>query len=1104
MVSVTAIIVGGGDGFARKYAGINFKNFNTQSVLAQTGVLGKNLEFQQDNSGEYTLKLNPIELDGEVLGVGEKYAAAVVPPLEGDSPFWYRTSVGGDREAQGYPIKRSYAEENSSLEMEALPGMVDCSVVPNAENGFEVFFEDVAYETTVGFDDPELGQGRRDAICETLQEFELMLNLDEDGLKPGIVVQSSEDKTPLYSLSVVAPQYVGGSGFVSTLLADYLRTGVRRSQTSFTNDVSVLGINSGFVRYNFDDVEWSVDTGNLEDYDLKTVTRQNMLRLLGFGSFVGHQQENILSSSWKRWTEWDRLLAKEDATPIVNSLEYAFYNSSYNPDNFNPGNADEYDGSLLGGLVILGDSIPDIGQLENIAYNLPQVFTQPDKFQKGQSVSGLADENAVSHPILRAGEVKPVTQAEKEVLCLLGLSVDGISGCGAPRSVVENKYIERENNKTVCVNLFDTTYNAFTENFELTSSITEVTQTVNVNDSSVFTMYNTSCENPDFDTDQEKADFDEQHKTTNFQEAVAFAWKPKALAEETRREYVRFQYQVKDSISGRFTDPGEIAIHKCVVTAQSNQLCNGDFEYSSAQSPIDFQISSLEDRKNNQNIDIIGCSSTTTPGWCGQGTPDVFSSEFGYTWHPYFIQNNPQAFEEIGDTENTDADGIKKYAGGVAGEILVQRLRLPLTQGITYSVTGKVLSTKNGQNPKIWYRTASDVRKQSDGSYHIDYPDVDATGEHSLITDGQPLVANQWRKFETTMTPENGDITHIAFGGTDNEGRLLFDDLSIQFVTECGECLSDGNGDCATNTGDLTALLTVFNSQCPGETVGCTFDLNFDGVVNTGDLTAMLSSFGSVCELEEANLVVDPASNIIVLSDDDDDVNSASLSINYEIMDRPQVVPNSQGFKSNLKVQVKNISSRDILDLNLIGMIPYEFEYFGHVATKENTAYQKSQNTVFVSELDENEDLELYFNIQLTPSICAEVERQQTSQYNTLVGLGLCDSFQLLLEKQYGIERDKEGNIKPSKGGGGGRTDDLPVEDEEGGPLPDPECSDGIDNDGDRYIDAGDPGCESSADDSEDTYVPQCSDGIDNDLDGKKDGLDPECTSGIDNDESVL
>src|SRR5690606_16650519 len=108
---------------------------------------------------------------------------------------------------------------------------------------FNVFYEDIAYETGVGFDDPEKGEGRQEAVCNVLGEFEEMLLLDEYGLRPGIVIQASTEKVPEHALSVVSPQYVGGSGFVSTLLADYLRTGVRRSTTTFTDTVSVLGIN---------------------------------------------------------------------------------------------------------------------------------------------------------------------------------------------------------------------------------------------------------------------------------------------------------------------------------------------------------------------------------------------------------------------------------------------------------------------------------------------------------------------------------------------------------------------------------------------------------------------------------------------------------------------------------------------------------------------------------------------------------------------------------------------------------------------------------------------------------------------------------------------
>ncbi len=91
-----------------------------------------------------------------------------------------------------------------------------------------------------------------------------------------------------------------------------------------------------------------------------------------------------------------------------------------------------------------------------------------------------------------------------------------------------------------------------------------------------------------------------------------------------------------------------------------------------------------------------------------------------------------------------------------------------------------------------------------------------------------------------------------------------------------------------------------------------------------------------------------------------------------------------------------------------------------------------------------------------------------------------------------------------------------------------PQCSDGIDNDGDGLIDfPDDPGCTSPDDDSEDSLPsPQCSDGRDNDGDGKIDYPDdpgcfspntdsetddcpsgpncPQCSNGIDDDGNGL
>jgi hypothetical protein len=63
-------------------------------------------------------------------------------------------------------------------------------------------------------------------------------------------------------------------------------------------------------------------------------------------------------------------------------------------------------------------------------------------------------------------------------------------------------------------------------------------------------------------------------------------------------------------------------------------------------------------------------------------------------------------------------------------------------------------------------------------------------------------------------------------------------------------------------------------------------------------------------------------------------------------------------------------------------------------------------------------------------------------------------------------------------------------------PTPVPECSDGLDNDSDGYVDfGGDPACDSASDNTEapvDSH--ECNDGSDNDGDGYTDLADPGCS----------
>ncbi len=1125
VVSVAAIVVGGGDGFSRKYAGIDFREFSGKMLLAQTGVVGKILEFEEDGD-EFTLNLRPIELDGSVLGANERYTSTVVPPREGDTPFSYRPEEGL-RVTQGYPLLREYVEQQGLTETvtqdnETLPsilGMVDCS--PNTEGGFSVFFEDVAYATGVGFDDPANGVSRQNAICSVTGEFEDILLLDESGLHPGIVVQSSVEGTPEHSLSVVSPQYVGGSGFVSTLLADYLRSGVKRSGTSFTDNVSVLGVNSGFMRFNFKNVEWSLDTNDTNDFDIETVTRQNMLRLLGFGSFLGHEQENVLSSSWERWTEWDRLLFDTDYNPLINSA-FAFSDVDYN--NFDPGDSSNYDSRLIGesgNLGLLGYELPDSDVIPSSqSFDLKPLYIS-DNFQKGQSISGLADPNAVSYPILEAGDNKTVTQAEKEILCMLGLAVSGIEGCtDGPRTVSQDIYIERQNNRAVCVNLFDGLYNSFTDDFQLVGPIDNSLEGSIAEENVV--MYDTPCEQTVIENIADQESFEAQHRTDDYLDAVSFSWMP-SQEDSLYREYVTFTYTVKDQATDRVTDPRNIAIHKCAVTANSNQLCNGDFQYSSATSPVDFKLSSLEQGVDGDGNPIITCQSTTMPGWCAQGVQDGFSSEFGYTWHPYLIEN-PDAF----DSEIVDSP--RRYAGGSSGAI-VQRLRLPLSNGTPYLVSGKVYITEDGLQPTFWYGSEGAVMKQPDGTYHVDYPTSLLGANDPVINEyvlSEPLVAGQWHTFAWTLNPGMQDITHVAFGGSSNTGFILYDDLSIQNISECGDCFSDMDGDCVTNTNDLLYFFSEYSGECANDSVGCVGDLTFDGLVNTADLLEFFGSYGGSCLVDD-EIPVDDGENVFVINNTDyfcvrdltcyndglapaavqssdlrvitlvDGEISGGLDVDIRLLSRNEIVPNSGGFSANFVMTVANTTRQQMDDVSVIGVLPSMMTYEDHVSTEENVAYDRESNSIMISEVDNGQEVIVYFRADINQSICAQLEREvDSSAYSLLIDLDLCDSYQILLEKQYGIQRDKFGNI--IRKGGGGSNDVIEDEGDLGGV---PNCNDGIDNDSDGYIDFSDGGCNldplGNESDAFAGEVTQCNDGIDNDGDTRIDLQDLHCQGRPDN-----
>jgi len=70
-----------------------------------------------------------------------------------------------------------------------------------------------------------------------------------------------------------------------------------------------------------------------------------------------------------------------------------------------------------------------------------------------------------------------------------------------------------------------------------------------------------------------------------------------------------------------------------------------------------------------------------------------------------------------------------------------------------------------------------------------------------------------------------------------------------------------------------------------------------------------------------------------------------------------------------------------------------------------------------------------------------------------------------------------------------------------GAPSEQPPCADGIDNDGDGYLDEADPSCAVGHDTEDDDPITDCSDGEDDDGDGLVDLADPGCSGPVDDSE---
>lgn len=122
--------------------------------------------------------------------------------------------------------------------------------------------------------------------------------------------------------------------------------------------------------------------------------------------------------------------------------------------------------------------------------------------------------------------------------------------------------------------------------------------------------------------------------------------------------------------------------------------------------------------------------------------------------------------------------------------------------------------------------------------YHLyELVDDDADGDADLYIDGELRLADYAGVPTTRRLVAFGDTSTTAGSG----GRAHWNLVSLDAIEPCP---ADVNGDGFIGFADLNAIVSVFNTDCPGV---CAEDVNGDHFIGFADLNIVVSAFNTDC-----------------------------------------------------------------------------------------------------------------------------------------------------------------------------------------------------------------------------------------------------------------
>lgn len=592
---------------------------------------------------------------------GERYFDASIAAFdEKKVPFEIGEQLGPIRDAWGYPVrenafmKKTAARQKTSFNpfetKKALaydadpnnPGIYNCRANLNVTGYFKAYFEDVALDTNVGYDDPTFGQGRRIEACQVLQDISEMIKLDEMTVTPDILFMANANMPP--------GALAAASAYFGYYQGDLDNGSLHKHIISQTDPTPGQGNFDAFIMTGWNGVQWDVDsTLNPLTYDFYTVIYHEVMHTLGFRGRL----PSVVSETGVPRTHgiFDFFSYKDD------TLSDSFFDQVTSILNVPVGAPPSW---------FIGNTVVYRG-IKNVVGAIPdgiRPVSSPVSWQQGSSLSHFDMNRApgeiyVMHPSIGTNTVRPIDDHEKEVLCHLGYQVDGVTGCELETPFAEDDSVLLAG-APVCVNFLQNDQ-SFSGGVLSLNSLTPL----NIQVGDTIAYYGIiNCTGV---------------ALPNASGAKALRFIPTGSSDPRVLEYVS-----KDSVSNRLSAAVTISLISCNSSADE-YVCNGDFEMG----PLLYLPNYIGD---------FYCGSSYDPGhvipfWCGEYTPDFAKANTGPVTAWFNIPHDCSYY--IG-CHIIPPDGSQSAAFiaqiNAWKENIATKLKAPLIAGETYRLTFDVVS----------------------------------------------------------------------------------------------------------------------------------------------------------------------------------------------------------------------------------------------------------------------------------------------------------------------------------------------------------------------------------------------------------------------------